>query len=812
VFDMKGLWQDVKLSLRMLLRGPGFAVVAILTLALGIGATSAIFSVVNGVLLRPFPYSDPDRLVVVWESNPSRAMPYMVVSPPNYADWRDQNSVFDGMGAFSFRRFIMEGEDESNVVRGARVTAGMFSVMGASPMLGRPFAPEDDRDGSDPVVMLSYGSWQNRFGGDPEVIGRSIRLGDSNREVVGVMPPGFEFPPPVVLEGAIPTEPTELWVPFALDMEGGNRSQHFMTVIARMKSGVELQTAQAEMNAIAGRLQQEYPSSNTDWDIVLTPLDRQVLGDVSIQLLILLGAVSLVLLIACVNVANLLLARGATRLKEFAVRASLGAGRGRLVRQLLTESLGLSLLGGVIGLALATLGAEALVRLAPSDIPRLGDVGLDARVLGFTLLVSVLTGVLFGLAPAFQGASENLSDRLREGGRGGSEGRGSTRLRSSLVVAEIGLSLVLLVGAGLLIRSFVNLSNVDTGFDAADRATLRVTLPASRSQEDAQRVQAYDELEQRLNSTPGINAAGFINTIPLAADRGGTSFLKEGETDVPQDEIRGTNFAVVTPAYMQAMGVRLVSGRYFTQEDDGDAEPAVIVNVTFVRLYFPDVDPIGARIGLHGSFYRIVGVVRDVRHTNLRDDPNPGVYVPYSQIPYSRSMTLVVRSEAEAPIALARDAVRRFDPSLPLYDMKMMDQILAESLARMRFSTTLMLAFALVALALAAVGIYGVIAYSVSRRTHEIGVRVAVGAEVGDVFRLVLGQGMRLVVIGILLGAATSMGLARFLSSLLYGIDSTDVLTLTGVALLLSLVAALACYVPARRAMAVDPVDALRYE
>jgi putative ABC transport system permease protein len=786
VFDMKGLWQDVRLSLRILLRGPGFAVVAILTLALGIGATSAIFSVVNGVLLRPFPYNEPDRLVVVWESNPSRGMPYMVVSPPNYTDWRDQNRVFDGMGAFAFSRFIIEGEDESDVVRGARVTAGMFSVMGASPMIGRPFAPEDDRDGSAPVVMLSYGSWQNRFGGDPAVIGRSIRLGESNREIVGVMPPGFEFPPPVVLEGAIPTEPTELWVPFALDMEGGNRSQHFMTVIARMKNGVGLQTAQAEMNTIASRLQQEYPSSNADWDITLTPLDRQVLGDVSIQLLILLGAVSLVLLIACVNVANLLLARGTTRLKEFAVRASLGAGRGRLMRQLMTESLGLSLLGGMVGLALAVWGAKALVNLAPADIPRLSEVGLDVQVLVFTLLVTVFTGVLFGLAPAFQGASENLGGRLREAGRGSSEGKGNRRLRSSLVVAEIGLSLVLLVGAGLLIRSFVNLSNVDTGFDAANRTTLRVTLPASRYQDDAQRVQAYDDLERRINSAPGVTAAGFINTIPLAADRGGTRFSREGETEVPRDEIRGTNFAVVTPTYMQAMGVGLVSGRYFTEADDADAELAVIVNSTFVRLYLPDVDPIGVR--------------------------NPGVYVPYAQAPYSRSMTLVVRSESEAPIALARDAVRRFDSTLPLYDMKMMDQILAESLARMRFSTTLMLAFALVALALAAVGIYGVIAYSVSRRTYEIGVRVAVGAENADVFRLVLGQGMRLVVIGILLGAATSLGLSRFLSSLLYGISAADVLTLTGVALLLSGVAALACYVPARRAMAVDPVNALRHE
>jgi len=796
----------------MLRRSPGFAIVAVLTLALGIGATSAIFSVVNGVLLRPFPYQDPDRLVVVWERNLTMGLPYMVVSPPDYADMRDQNSVFEGMGAFTFRRLILESGQESNVVRGARVTAGMLTLVGATPMLGRAFNPDDDREGSDPVVMLSYGGWQNRFGGDTELVGRSIRLDGRSHEVIGVMPPGFDFPPPVVLEGAIPTEPTELWVPFAIDMEAGSRGQHFLTVIARLEDDVDLATAQAEMNAIAGRLQQEYPSSNADWDFALTSLNRQVLGEVSTQLLILLGAVGLVLLIACVNVTNLLLARGTTRLKEFALRASLGAARGRLVRQLLTESLLLSLLGGLAGLALAYWGARALVQLAPPDIPRLNEVGLDLRVVGFTLLVSLTTGAFFGLAPAFQGTSEDLGESLREGGRGSSEGKGSARLRSSLVVAEVGLSLVLLVGAGLLIRSFVNLSHVDTGFDLANRATLRVTLPASRYQEEAQLVQAYGELERRLNATAGIAAAGFINTIPLAADRGGTSFLKEGESEEPPGENRIVNFAVVTPTYLPAMGVRLVGGRYFTETDDADSELAVILNDAFVRLHFPNEDPVGLRIYLHDQPFRIVGVVAGVRHATLRDNPNPSVYVPYTQIPWSRSMTLVVHSEAEGVFAVARDAIRQFDPTLPIYSMKTMGQIVAESLARMRYSTMLMLAFALAALVLAAVGLYGVISYSVSRRTHEIGVRVAVGAGTRDVFRLVLGQGMRLVVIGILLGAAASLGLSRLLSSLLYGIGSTDVLTLTGVALLLSFVAALACYVPARRAMRVDPVNTLRYE
>jgi putative ABC transport system permease protein len=811
---MRGLMQDLRLSLRMLRRRPGFGVVAVLTLALGIGATSAIFSVVNGVLLRPFPYEDPERLVVVWERNPARGLPFMFASPPNYADWRDQNQVFSGIGAFGRGRYILEQESEATAIRGAQVTAGMLSMVGVSPLLGRPFTPEDDREGSERVVLLSHGSWETRFGGDPDLVGRSIRLNGFAYTVVGVMPPGFEFPPPIVLEGAIPTEQTELWVPFAMDMANGNRGAHFMTVIARLRDGVDLGMAEAEMNTLAARLQQSYPSSNEGWDVTLTPLDRQVLGDVTVQLLILLGAVGLVLLIACVNVANLLLARGTARLKEFAVRASLGAGRGRLVRQLLTESLGLSVLGGITGLILAVLGARALVQLAPQDIPRLGEVGLDARVLGFTLLVTLLTGALFGLAPALQGAGESLSQSLRDAGRGTSEGRRGSNLRSSLVVAEVGLSLVLLVGAGLLIRSFVNLQTVDTGFEVADRLTLRMSLPESRYQEDAQRIAAYLELERQLNATPGVASAGFINSIPLAVDRGGTSFLKEGETEVPVEENRSVNFAIVTPDYFRAMGVRLVQGRYFESRDDVDSEGVVIVNDAFVRRHFPQEDPIGVRLGFHGQPFRIVGVVGGVRHATLRDDPNPSVYVSYAQMAWSRSMSAVVRSEvgADATLAAVRAAVRQFDSTLPIYDVKPMERILGESLARMRFSTTLMLAFSIVALILAAVGIYGVIAYSVSRRTQEIGLRVAIGADRNDILLLVLKQGMRPVVIGLLIGLVAALALSRLLGSLLYGIGAIDPWTFAAVAVVLSAAALLACYLPARRAMRVDPMVALRYE
>ncbi|NIR44039.1 MAG: ABC transporter permease [Gemmatimonadetes bacterium] len=811
---MISLWQDLRYSVRMLRRSPGFTATAVLTLALGIGATSAIFSVVNGVMLRPFPYREPDRLVVVWEQNLERGLPYMYAAPPNYADWRGSNSVFDDMGAFAWTRLVFEADGTPQLVRGAEVTASMFDVVGATPRIGRSFTAADDRPDADPVIILSHAMWENRFGADPEIIGRSIRLGGTNYSVIGVMPPDFEFPPPIVLEGAIPTEPTEFWIPFAMEMAGGNRGAHFMNVIARLEPGVELAEAEAELSTIARRLQQEYPSSNAGWDVVLTPFDHQVLGDARIQLLILLGAVGLVLLIACVNVANLLLARGTTRVREFALRASLGAERGRLVRQLLTESIGLSAIAGIAGLIIAVFGARLLVQLAPQDIPRLHEVGLDSRVLAFTLIVSILTGVLFGLAPAFQGITENLSERLREGGRGQAGGGAGSRLRSGLVVAEVALSLVLLVGAGLLLESFVNLRGVETGFEAMDRVTMRVTLPSSRYEDRASLITAYGELEERLNAAPGIAAAGFVSEVPLAADRGGTSFLKEGESDIPEGENRTVNFAVVTPTYFQAMGVPLRQGRGFTAADGPDAEPVVVVNDAFVRQHFAGVDPIGRRIGFPGRWFRIVGVVTGVRHASLRDDPNPSIYVAYAQFPQSRSMSLVVSSDVrpDAALGAARAAIHEYDSAVPIYDVMTMEQVLGESLARARFSTWLMALFALIALVLAAVGIYGVIAYAVSRRTQEIGVRVAIGARAADVLRLVLGQGMRLAALGIVVGVLVAVALARVLQSQLYGVGAADPLVLAAVIVILSGIAALACYVPARRATRVNPVEALRHE
>jgi putative ABC transport system permease protein len=808
------LWQDIRHAVRLLRNNPGFTLVAVLALSLGIGATSAIFSVVNAVLLRPFPYEDSDRLVVVWERNLNYGLPFMVASAPNYVDWREQNQVFAGLGAFQTRGYFLEHDGEALRLYGARMTSSVFSMLGVAPLVGRAFNAGDEGAGVEPVALLSHRIWRARYGGDPGVIGQTIVIDERSYTVVGVMPPGFNFPPPIVEGGIAKPRTNDLWVPFESDLALGNRGARNLTVLARLANGVGAGRAEAEMNAIAGRLEREYPETNAGWDVTLVPLDEQVVGGVKSQLLILLGAVGFVLLIACVNVANLLLARGTARRREFAVRAALGAGRARLVRQLLTEGLMLALMGGAFGLLLATLGMETLVRLAPQNVPRLDQTGLDLPVIAFTLSVSILTGALFALAPAFGVTSANMGQQLREGGRSQAEGRAAARLRSVLVVSEIALSLVLLVGAGLLFQSFLRLRYVPVGFEAENALTMRLTLSRAKYPEDAERVAAYAELERRLNGVAGVQAAGFIYDIPLASDRGGTSFDIEGELTPPSDESRIVNISSVTPGYFQAMGVPLLQGRYFLEADNVPAEKVIIINRSLARRFFSVDEPLGTRLVVHGDARRIVGVVEDVRHNTLRDDPNPSVYLPYYQYTNSRSLSLIARSEipAEAMLATLREEIREFDAGLPVYEVKTMQQVMGESMARMRFSTLMLAVFSGVALLLAAVGIYGVISYSVSRRTQETGIRMALGARSADILTLVVGQGLRLASIGVVVGLAASFALARTLSGLLYGVSASDALTFVAVALLLMGIAMLACYVPARRATRVDPMVALRYE
>ncbi|HEX8140373.1 MAG TPA: ABC transporter permease [Pyrinomonadaceae bacterium] len=811
------LWQDLRYGVRVLLKRPAFSLVAVLMLALGIGANAAVFSVVNAVVLRPFPYDEADRLVMIWETQPSQGLPFMFASPPNYADWREQNHSFEELAAFTPRDFFLARGEEPVRVSGAQISASLLPLLRISPMLGRAFTPEEDRPGGPLAVLLSQKLWQSRFGADPSVVGQSVTIDNQSYRVVGVMPQGFKFPPPIALEGNTPTQQAELWTPFATDMKAGQRGGHFMTVIARLKPGVTIESASADLSTISSRLEQAYPETNAGWAITLTPFEQQVLGRVRPVLLTLLIAVGFVLLIACVNIANLLLAQGAGRQKEMAVRAALGAGRGRLVRQMLTESLMLACLGGAAGLILATWGVDLLLSLAPGDIPRLEEVGIDLRVLGFACAVTFLTGLLFGLLPALGASSPNLLRWLKESGQATGQAPSNRLLQNSMVVIEVALSLVLLISAGLLARSFLRLQAVDPGFQPARTVTMRVTLPRVKYTERAQRAAAFAEMEKRLSATPGIEAAGFALEAPLAGDQQGTEILIEGEPKPAEGEEHHAGFTFVTPGFFRAMGIPLLRGRAFTERDTADSPPVVVVNEALARRYFPGTDPVGKRliVGFNNEVAReVVGVVGAVRQDALSEEARPAVYTPVQQVPWSRTMTLMVRSSLQpsAALAAAREQLRAVERDAPIYDVKTMNEIVAESVARPKFSALLVSIFACVALILASIGLYGVVSYSVAQRTREIGIRMALGAQRGDVLKMVLGGGLKLILTGLLIGVAASFALTRLMRSLLFDVTTTDPLTYLGVSALLAIAALLACYLPARRATKVDPMEALRYE
>ncbi|MEW6208039.1 MAG: ABC transporter permease, partial [Acidobacteriota bacterium] len=591
---MQTFLQDVRYGFRMLAKTPGFTAVAIITLALGIGANTAIFSVVNAVLLRPFPFHQPDRLFVIWERQSQMGLPYMFASPPNYADWREQNQVFEEIAAFDPRGFFLKEADESIRVQGARVTASLFATLKVLPLAGRVFTEEEDRPNAPRVVVLGYGLWRERFHEDRNVIGQAVTINEESHTIIGVMPPSFKFPPPINLEGGSPDQKTDLWVPFAMDMKSGQRGAHFMRVIARLKPDVTPDRASEEMNAIARRLEQSFSETNKGWDVTLAPFSEQVLGEIRPALVALMAAVGLVLLIASVNIANLMLARGAARQKEMAIRSALGAGRWRIVRQLITESLLLALAGGAAGLVVASAGIDILIKYAPRDVPRLEDANIDVAVMAFTLAVSLVTGVLFGLAPAIRTFSLDLNQWLKEGGRSVEGGR--MRLGSALVVVEVALSLALLVGAGLLFQSFLRLSSVETGFVTKNALTMRMTLPQSKYAGREQRIAAYREMERSVRSSPEIEAAGFVLEIPLAADRQGTTFLIEGAPPPAQGEEPRTNFTFTTPGYFEAMGIPLLKGRAFNEQDSAGSQNVVIINWSLARRFFSDEDPVGKHI------------------------------------------------------------------------------------------------------------------------------------------------------------------------------------------------------------------------
>jgi putative ABC transport system permease protein len=808
------LSQDLGYGLRMLLKNPGFTVVAVIALALGIGANSAIFSVVNTVLLRPLPYQDPDRLVMVWEDNTKGGYPRDTPAAANYIDWRDQNQVFEGMAAVADMSFNLTGTGEPERIDGRRVSANLFPLLGVQPQIGRAFLPEEDQPGGNRVVVMSHGLWQRRFGSDANITSKSLTLNGESYTVVGVMPPQFQFP----------GGEDELWVPLALtSQEAANRGRHYLQVLARMKPGVTLEQAQTEMSTIAARLQQQYPAQNTDLSAAVTPLHEHVAGDIKPALLVLLGAVGFVLLIACANVANLLLARAAVRQKEISIRIALGASRLRLIRQFLTESILLAALGGVVGLLLSLWGVSLLKAFIPPTIAQAGEVSIDGKVLIFTLLISLLTGLVFGLAPALQASRFNLNETLKEGGRDSAAGSRGNRIRDLLVIAEVAVSLILLIGAGLLINSFLRLRNVDPGFRTGNLLTMQVELPQQKYADQARRSTFYTELISRIEALPGVNSAAVTNWIPLVQQGDSIGFSIEGRPDpAPGQGKRPTVVTRVTsPHYFQTMGIQLMQGRVFNEQDKVDSPAVAVINETMARRFWPGEDPVGKRI-TPGSltspdpddWLTIIGVAKDVRQFELVADPKPQMYISYMQAGFFAPRHLVVSTAVE-PLSLAA-AVRRtiwdIDKDQPVSNIRTMEDILSDSIARQRFSMLLLGSFAAVALVLAAVGIYGVMSYSVAQRTREIGIRMALGARRGHVLMLTVGGGLKLVLIGVAIGLVAAFILTRVMSSLLFGVSATDPTTFIIISLVLVSVAALASYIPARRATKVDPMVALRYE
>jgi putative ABC transport system permease protein len=808
--------QDIRYGARLLAKHRAFTVVAVLTLALGIGANTAIFSVVNELLLRPLPYPGADRLVMLWEIT-SQGTHQNPTSRNNFRAWRERSTLFEAMAAFTDQRLSLTGGGEPEEVPAQFATPELFRVLGVEPVLGRGMTQADAVEGSPDVAVLSHGFWQRRLGGDPHVIGKTLMLNGLPHTVIGVLPAGFEWH---IRKRSSTGRPAEIWTVLPMPAPGQPGSTgRFLSVVARLKAGVPLGAAEAEMKAIAAHLEIEDPDHNKGCTSEILPLREQLVGNVRPALLILLGAVGFVLLIACANVANLLLSRAAAREKEIVLRTALGARRIRVVRQLLAESLLLAGLGSLLGLAFAWWGLRALVAISPRDIVDLQGVGLDLPVLALTLIVSLATGLLFGLAPALESTRLNLGDALKEGGKGaaGQDAR-SRRLRGALVIAEVALALVLLAGAGLLVKSFFRLQAIDTGFDTGNVLTMVLRLPDGKYTEDRQIVEFFREATARIRTLPGVRSAGAVNFLPLYGGPGSaTDFTVEGRPVPPPGQTLGTSVRVADPGYFGAMGIPLLRGRNFTDAEAREARHVVIVSAAMARQHFAGENPIGKRISVemfeNPVPAEIVGIVGDVRYDSLTDEAQPTVYFPQSELAYS-FMTLVVRTDGDpADMAPAvRRELRAIDPDQPVSDVRTMDQVMSDTVGRARFNTLLLGLFAAMATLLAAVGIFGVMSYSVTLRTREIGLRMALGAPQNQVLRLILKQGLVLTLAGIGVGLAGALALTRLLSGLLFGVRSTDPATFAAIVLLLTFVSMIACYIPARRATRVDPLIALKYD
>ena len=791
--------RDVRYGIRQLIRTPGFSAVAILTLALGIGATSAIFSVVNAVLLRPLPYPYPESLVRVHEI--VQKFGRFSVAPASFFDWRQQNTVFEHIAAYTSTGATLQTVSGPERVQGTLVSWDLFDLLQVAPAIGRTFRPEEDAPGKDSVIILSHRLWERRFNGDPKILGQSVTLNGAPVTVLGIMPASFTF-----------AGESEFWRPLGLSPAKATRGGHFLGVIARLKPGVTVEQAHTEMKTIAERLAAQYPEASADESAEVIGLHANIVEHVRPALLIILAAVGALILIACANVANLLLVRASIRGKEIAIRTALGAGRLRLILQMLAESVVLALAAGGVGVFIAYWAIHPIQTLSAGTIPRAGSIALDATVLTFALVVSVMTGILFGLAPAWQASRATIGTVLKDGGRS-STTSGARWIRNGLLVTEVAMSVVLLVSAALLLHSFARLTHVDPGFRPDHVLAFRVALPQNAYPEDHLKIAFFGRLMERLESLPDVTAAGMIQTVPMRGDYF-LSFTIERRPPAAPNQEPSANHRVISPEYFKAMGIPLLRGRPFTRDDRDKSPMVAIVDQTFVDRFFPNQDPLGQGIDIGNGtdgFYKIVGVVGSVRHDSLDSKPSPTMYVPYTQDVFS-SMWVVVRTKSEPTqlSAAARQAVRDIDNGLPAFAMTPLGDVVSESIAQRRFSMLLIALFAALALVLAAVGLYGVVSYSVSQRTQEIGLRVAIGAQRGDVLRLVVGGGMKLALIGAVIGVACALALSKVAATMLFELTPLDLVSYAGTTGVLLAVATVACYVPARRAMRVDPIVALR--
>jgi putative ABC transport system permease protein len=808
---VSSLLHDLRFALRALRRSPGLTAAAVAALGLGVGATAAVYSVVDAVLLEPLPYPEPGELVVLIDSNPEAGFPRFSTAPPDFADWRRQARSFETLAAFTRANLTLDAPgSEPERVAGAAVTHGFFEALGVEPAHGRAFRPEEDRLGGESVAVLGEGLWRRRFGADPGIVGRGITIGGEPRRVVGVMPAGFEFPTEV-----------ELWLPLALVIGDEQRGSHWLAVLGRLREGTGLEAAQTEMTAIAAGLAEAYPATNEGWTVRLHRLHDLLVEDVRPALRVLTAAVVAILLIVCANVANLLLVRTARRERELAVRGALGAGRGRLLRQLVTETVVLSLAGGLLGLVLGVPGTRALVALNAEGIPRVDGIGLDLSVFLIALGAAMAAGLAAGLVPGLQAARRDLVGALKEGTAGAGEGRRARLLRQGLVVAEVAVAVVLLVVAGLLVRSLLAIQGTSPGFEPRGALTAEVSLPEATYPDDAGRARFYRSLVERLEALPGVEVAGAGFPLPLAGSGYYLDFAIEGRPAPPPQEAPNAAIRFVTPGYVEALEVPLLAGRTITGADREESRPVALVNRAMARQLWPDESPLGARLrigasdpaGGDGDWLEVVGVVGEVRHFDLTVEPGFEIYVPMAQRPFETA-GLVLRMEGD-PRALAprvRDAVRAVDPSLPVYRVRTLEEVVAASLAERRFGAALLGVFAALALVLACLGVYGVLSYGVAQRTRELGLRLALGAPRRGVLRLVLWQGLRLVLIGVAVGLAGAAAASRLLRGLLYEVGAADPLTYAAVPAVLAVVALAAVWLPALRATRVEPVVALRTE